>query len=176
MREIIFFFLPMKIIYYKTSETFLKRSSLQSLERDKIKNSCPHTRSPPHLSRHKPQWMGPQPPDPPGQHSSKQCHPRPAVSHLDKGFRTGSNLKQSVPQPAQDLAAFWSELWLKRKQLVGCRLCGNDPTAMVFSNFGLHQNHLKGLLKQTLLRPAPRVSDPGRLSGRQRLHFSQIPR
>lgn len=50
---------PMKIIYYKTSETFLKRSSLQSLERDKIKNSCPHTRSPPHLSRHKPQWMGP---------------------------------------------------------------------------------------------------------------------
>ena len=30
-----------KIIYYKTMENFLKRWSLQSLKRDRIKNRCP---------------------------------------------------------------------------------------------------------------------------------------
>ena len=68
-------------------------------------------------------------------------------------------LNPSASRPAQNLAAVWSELWLKRKRLVKCGLCE------------VHQNHLEGLWKPRLPGTPLRDSSSLGLGRGQSLHF-----
>lgn len=111
-------------------ENFLKRWGLQSLERDRIKNRCPI----PTLIFHfhvLTEVDGALASDFPV--SIRASRAFPVLQQSGLGVLDQPRLNPSASRPAQNLAAVWSEPWLKRKRLVKCRLCE------------VHQKHLEGL-------------------------------